>query len=61
MNEIKPQLLRAKQVAKMCGIGLSTVWRYSHLGKITPIKISGGVTAFRMSEIEKVFKLKLEA
>jgi len=58
MNEIKPQLLRAKQVAKMCGISKATVWRYSHLGKITAVKISDGVTAFRMSEIEKVFKLK---
>jgi len=60
MSEIKTQLLRAKDVAKICGIGLSTVWRYSHLGKITPVKISDGVTAFRMSEIEKVFKLKTE-
>ena len=54
----RQELLRAKDVAIMCGISRPTVWRYSKLGRITPIKISNGVTVFRRDEIERVFKLK---
>ena len=54
----RQELLRARDVATMCGIGRSTVWRYSKQGRITPIKISNGVTVFRRDEIERVFKLK---
>ena len=54
----RQELLRAKDVAIMCGISRPTVWRYSKLGRITPIKISDGVTVFRRDEIERVFKIK---
>ncbi|RXI25063.1 helix-turn-helix transcriptional regulator [Aliarcobacter trophiarum] len=49
------KLLRANQVAKYLGIGLSTVWLYAKQGKITPIKLSDKVTAFYIDEINKKF------
>lgn len=49
------KLLRANQVAKYLGIGLSTVWLYAKQGKITPIKLSHRVTAFYLDEINKKF------
>lgn len=50
-----PQRLRAKQVAELYGIGLSTVWFYARKKIITPIKISDSVTVFSTEELERVF------
>jgi|GEM_PF-478329 len=44
---------RAKNLAVILGIGLSTVWKYSKEGKIKAYKISGGVTLFNLEEVEK--------
>lgn len=49
------QRLRAKQVALENSIGLSTVWRYAKNGKLTPIKVSDGVTVFDRTEVEALF------
>lgn len=49
------QNLRAKDVAKYLGIGLSTVWLYVKQGKITPHKLSERVTVFRKEDIDEVF------
>lgn len=46
---------RAKEVAERIGIGLSTVWYYSSIGKLTPKKISNRVTVFDIEEINKLF------
>lgn len=43
---------RAKEVAKLLSVGLSTVWLYAKQGKLTPIHISPRVTVFDIEEIE---------
>ena len=45
--------MRAKELAKYLGIGLSTVWLYAKQGKITPKKASDRVTLFEVAEVEK--------
>lgn len=56
MSTIKlPKRLRAKQVAKEFGIGLSTVWLYAKERKLTPIKVSDRVTVFDTDEVLKLF------
>lgn len=54
-NNQLPQRLRAKQVAELYSIGLSTVWFYARKKIITPIKISDSVTVFSTEELERVF------
>lgn len=49
------QKLRARQIASEFGIGLSTVWHYSKLGLLTPIKITNGLTVFDRKEVEALF------
>lgn len=56
-NKIK-QMYRAKELAQFLGIGLSTVWLYAKQGKITPKKISTGVTVFDIDEV--LLKLELK-
>lgn len=53
-----PQRLRAKQVASENSIGLSTVWRYAKLGKLTPIRVTDGVTVFDRDEVNALFGCK---
>lgn len=50
-----PKKLRAKQIAKEFGIGLSTVWLYAKEGKLSPIKVSSRVTVFDSAEVEALF------
>ncbi len=57
INEIIPKRLRAKQVALLYGIGLSTVWLYAKQGKLTPIKVSSYITVFDTKEVDKLFSL----
>ena len=45
--------LRAKELAKHLGVGLSTVWLWNKQGKITSKKISERVTVFEVAEVEK--------
>jgi len=51
-KRIQIENMRAKEVAKYIGIGLSTVWAYSASGLLKPIKLSPRVTVFRRSEID---------
>lgn len=44
---------RAKELAELLGVGLSTIWRYAKDGKITAYKLSGGVTVFNIEEVER--------
>jgi predicted DNA-binding transcriptional regulator AlpA len=55
MSESK-EYLRAREVAKFLGIGLSTVWLYAKRGKLTPMKVSERVTVFDKSEIVALTK-----
>lgn len=50
--------LRARQVAALLGVGLSTVWLWKKQGKLKAYKLSERVTVFKRDEIERVFKLK---
>ena len=52
-EKITPKFMRAKELAKYLGIGLSTVWLYAKQGKITPKKASERVTLFEVVEVEK--------
>lgn len=56
-NKIK-KMYRAKELAQFLGIGLSTVWLYAKQGKITPKKISTGVTVFDIDEVLQKLELK---
>ena len=47
------KFMRAKELAKYLGIGLSTVWLYAKQGQITSKKISDRVTVFDVVEVEK--------
>jgi predicted DNA-binding transcriptional regulator AlpA len=48
--------IRASQIAKKYGIGLSTVWRYANTGKLPKPygKLSPKVTVWRLDEVESV-------
>ena len=50
-----PKKLRAKQIAKEFGIGLSTCWLYAKQGKLTPIRVSERVTVFDTEEVLALF------
>ena len=52
-EKIIPKFMRAKELAKYLGIGLSTVWLYAKQGKITSKTISDRVTLFEVAEVEK--------
>ena len=52
-------MYRAKELAQYLSIGLSTVWLYAKQGKITPKKISTGVTVFDINEV--LLKLELKS
>ena len=51
MNKNTKTLFRAKELAQYLGIGISTVWLCAKQGKISPIKISKGVTIFEINEV----------
>lgn len=54
LNENKKQkYMRAKEMAKYLGIGLSTLWLYHKQGRISSKKISERVTIFEVAEVEK--------
>lgn len=57
-HEIKPKYLRASQIAKIYGIGLSTVWYFAKQGFFKPIKFSKNITFFDPSEVEAFFMSK---
>ena len=52
--DARKKYLRAKEAAEYLSIGLSTVWHYAKIGKLTPKKISSRVTVFSIDEINKL-------
>lgn len=44
--------MRAKELAKHLGVGLSTIWLWNKQGKITSKKLSERVTVFEVAEVE---------
>ncbi len=57
MQELKQEVLRAKQAAKLYGVGLSSIWKYAKDGLITPLHVTPRVTVFKKSELDKFFKV----
>ena len=55
LNIQTKKMYRAKEVSKLLGIGLSTVWLYAKQGKLTPIKVSSRVTVFDTEEVLALF------
>lgn len=56
MKDVKtqtPKYMRAKELSKHLGIGLSTVWYYVKIGRIKSIKTSSYITLFEVEEVEK--------
>ena len=49
---VKQEYLRAKDVAVMMSVGLSTVWAMRKQKRITAYKISEKITLFKREEIE---------
>ncbi|MBU0924431.1 helix-turn-helix domain-containing protein [bacterium] len=47
------KFMRAKELAKHLGIGLSTLWLWNKQGKFTSIKVSEKVTLFNVADVEK--------
>lgn len=54
--ETSKRFMRAKEISKAYGIGLSTVWLYAKEGKLNPHRISPRVTVFEVTEVEALFK-----
>jgi len=57
MKEVEQITIRAKEVAKRYGIGLSTVWYLAREGKITPIAVTPRITVFNIEELNKFFSI----
>jgi len=60
MKKTETVTLRAKEVAKRYGIGLSTVWYLAREGEITSIKVSPRVTVFNIKELDKFFGVDMD-
>lgn len=56
MTEEQEFFVRARQVAEMLGIGVSTVWKWIHTKKDEgfpqPTKMSG-ITVFKLSDVKR--------
>ena len=55
VNMEQKKYYRAKEVAELLGIGLSTVWLYAKQGKLKPKKLSSRVTVFDINDINALF------
>ena len=51
---VDKKFCRANEAKERLGIGLSTVWYYAKIGKLTPKKISPRVTLFSIDEINEL-------
>jgi prophage regulatory protein len=48
------KFLRAKEVAQMLGIGISTVWYYVKIGNLPePIRLGKRVTVWKLSDLNE--------
>ncbi len=61
MRTLPLKRLRAKEIAELYGISISTVWGYTRKGLLTPIRVTKGTTVFKADEVEKLFSIKKEA
>lgn len=54
MQYANKKTCRAREGAQYLSIGLSTFWLWAKQGKITPIKLSAGVTVFSYEELDSL-------
>jgi len=52
---VKKEYMRAREIADNYPIGMSTIWNWASKGKLTAIKVSDGMTVFKLSELEELF------
>jgi len=52
------QKMRVKHIVNEFPISQATVWLYAKQGKLTPIKVTDGVTVFDRAEVESLFSGK---
>lgn len=58
---VEKKFFRAKDVAEILSIGLSTVWYFAKIGKLTPKKLSSRITVFKKEEIDALIFVEIEA
>jgi excisionase family DNA binding protein len=47
--------LRAKEAARVYGVGESTLWLYVHQGKLAPVRLGKRLTLFPVDQLEALF------
>ncbi|NBK99103.1 MAG: DNA-binding protein [Erysipelotrichia bacterium] len=47
--------MRVRHITNEFPVSASTVWLYAKQGKLTPIKVTDGVTVFDRTEVEAFF------
>lgn len=55
----QPQLLRAREVAALCAVNLSTVWRWAtrtSIPALPVVRFSARCCRFRLSDVEKFIR-----
>lgn len=58
METADKKMLRAKDISKIYGVCLSSVWNYAKKGYLKPYKITSGLTMFDPNEVAEFFKVK---
>jgi len=54
---VRHNTLKQHYIAKEAiylGVNISTIWRYSQLGKLNPIKLSPRITVFKKSDLDRL-------
>ena len=54
-HSIQPKYLRAEHITQLYPIGKTTIWLWAKQGKLTPLRISRGVTVFDADEVAALF------
>lgn len=49
------QKMRVRHIVSEFPISQATVWLYAKQGKLTPIKVTDGITVFDRAEVEALF------
>lgn len=54
-NITPQQKMRVKHIVNEFPVSPASVWLYAKQGKLTPIKVTDGITVFDRSEVEAFF------
>lgn len=59
MTQTAPQQkMRVKHIVREFPVSSASVWLYAKQGKLTPIKVTDGITVFDRKEVEAFFSGK---